>query len=147
MMAALHGILPKNKVSTKRLTRRKLQQSGQWDKWKASEWKQLDQYWNQKMFGEPCVLPPNANVLNLLWAYSIKDDGTLKARMVCNGKPSDKNTVIFGYTFAKSLDHVGARIFWATAAAKNMIVQGADASNAFAEAQAPKIPLYVSLST
>ena len=143
MMAALHGILPKNKVSTKRLTRRKLQQSGQWDKWKASEWKQLDQYWNQKMFGEPCVLPPNANVLFLLWAYSIKDDGTLKARMVCNGKPSNKNTVIFGYTFAKSLDHVGARIFWATAAAKNMIVQGADASNAFAEAQAPKIPLYV----
>ena len=95
------------------------------------------------MFGEPCILPPNANVLNVLWAYSIKDDGTLKARMVCNGKLSNKNTVIFGYTFAKSLDHVGSRIFWATAAAKNLIVQGADASNAFAEAKAPKIPLYV----
>ena len=66
---------------------------------------------------------------------------------VCNGKPSNKNTVIFGYTFAKMLDHVGSRIFWATAASKNFIVRGADASNAFAEAQAPKIPLYVRVDT
>ena len=143
MIAALHGILPKNKMKSKRLTRKKLQNSQQWDKWKSAEWKQLDQYWDQKMFGKPCPLPPNANVLNLLWDYRIKDDGTYKARMVCNGRPSNKNTVVFGYTYAKSLDHVGARIFWAAAAAKNLIVQGADASNAFAEADAPKHPLYV----
>ena len=41
------------------------------------------------------------------------------------------------------LDHVGSRIFWAATAAKNFIVRGADASNAFAEAPPPKIPLYV----
>ena len=63
--------------------------------------------------------------------------------MVCNGRPSNKNTVVFGYMYAKSLDHVGARIFWAAAATKNFYVQGADASNAFAEAKAPEIPLYV----
>jgi hypothetical protein len=63
--------------------------------------------------------------------------------MVCNGKPSNKNMAIFGYTYAKSLDHVGSRIFWAAAASKNFVVRGADASNAFAEADAPKIPLYV----
>ena len=95
------------------------------------------------MFVNPCPLPLNANVLNLLWDYRIKDNGTYKARMVCNGRPSNKNTVVFGYTYAKSLDHVGVRIFWATAAAKNLIVQGADASNAFAEADPPKHPLYV----
>jgi hypothetical protein len=66
--------------------------------------------------------------------------------MVCNGKPSNKNTVIFGYTYAKSLDHVGSRVFWATATAKNFVVRGADASNAFAEADAPKIPLYVRMN-
>ena len=143
IIAALHGILPKNKLHSKRLTRLKLKNSKQWDKWKESEWKQLDQYWDQKMFGHPCPLPPNANVLNLLWDYRIKDDGTYKARMVCNGKPSNKNTVVFGYTYAKSLDHVGSRIFWATVAAKNLVVQGADASNAFAEADGPKFPLYV----
>ena len=143
MIAALHGILPKNQVKSKRLTRKKLKNSDQWDIWKKAEWKQLDQYWGQKMFGNPCPLPPNANVLNLLWDYRIKDDGTYKARMVCNGRPSNRNTVVFGYTYAKSLDHVGTRIFWATAAAKNLVVQGADASNAFAEADAPKHPLFV----
>lgn len=143
IMATLHGILPKSKMKSKRLTRNKLKNTPQWNQWKMSEWKQLDQYWEQKMFGEPCILPPNANVLSLLWCYNVKDDGTLKARMVCNGKPSDHNTVIFGYTYAKSLDHVGSRIFWAAAATKNFYVQGADASNAFAEAKAPEIPLYV----
>jgi hypothetical protein len=49
------------------------------------EWKQLDQYHGQGMFGEPCNLPPGANVLNLLWYYNVKEDGHLKARMVCNG--------------------------------------------------------------
>ena len=142
-IAVLHGILPKNKVKTKRLTRKKLQSSAKWSTWKAAEWKQLQQYWGQKMFGHPCPLPPNANVLNLLWDYRIKDDGTYKARMVCNGRPSNKNTVIFGYTYAKSLDHVGSRVFWAVAAAKNYIVLGADASNAFAEADPPRHPLYV----
>ena len=45
------------------------------------------------------------------------------------------------------LDHVGSRIFWGTVAAKNLIVRGADASNAFAEASAPDIPLYVRVDT
>ena len=143
LIASIHGILPKNKVPSKRLTRTKLKNSDQWSKWKLSEWKQLDQYWQQNMFGDPCPLPPNANVLNLIWDYRIKDDGTYKARMVCNGKPSNKNTVVFGYTYAKSLDHVGSRIFWSSIAAKNFVVQGADASNAFAEADGSKFPLYV----
>ena len=56
---------------------------------------------------------------------------------------SNKNTVIFGYTYAKALDQVGAKIFWSSVAVKNMIVRGADASNAFAEADPPKIPLFV----
>ena len=142
-MQKLQGILPKSKMRGKRLTRKKLQQSKDWDKWKLSEWIQVDQYYGQKMFGEPCPLPPGANVLNLLWCYDVKTDGRLKARMVCNGQPSNKNTVIFGYTYAKSIDHVGSRVFWAAVASKNFIVRGADASNAFAEANAPKIPLYV----
>ena len=140
---AAKAILPKNKRKSTRLTRRKLKMLDNWDEWKQSEWKQLDQYENQDTFGEPCKLPSGANVLDLLWTYNIKDDGRLKARCVCNGKPSNKNTAIFGYTFAKMLDHVGSRIFWAAVAAKNFIVRGADASNAFAEAEAPKIPLYV----
>ena len=70
-----------------------------------------------------------------------------KARCVCNGQPKFKGTVIFGYTFAKMLNRVGSRIFWGTVASKNLIVRGADASNAFAEAKAPDIPLYVRVDT
>lgn len=87
--------------------------------------------------------------MDLLWTYLIKDPvnatnlPTKKARCVCNGKPSNKNTVIFGHTFAKMLDHVGSRIFWAATAAKNFIVIGADAPNEFAEAPPAKIQLYV----
>jgi hypothetical protein len=73
----------------------------------------------------------------------MKVDGMSKARCVYNGRPSNKNTAIFGHTFAKSLDQVGSRFLWVTAAPKNMTVRGADASNAFAEADAPKISLYV----
>ena len=108
-----------------------------------SEFKQLQQYEDQDTFGIPCPLLPNANCLNLLWAYSIKTDGTLKARCVCNGQPSNKKTAIFCYTYTKALDQVRAKIFWASTASKNMIVRGADASNAFAEADPPKIPLYI----
>jgi dUTP pyrophosphatase len=146
LIKQLKEILPKSKVRGRRLTRKKLKQSKEWEQWKLAEWQQLDQYYGQQMFGEPCKLPPGANVLNLLWCYDVKTDGRLKARMVCNGRPSNRNTVIFGYTYAKSLDHVGSRVFWAAAAAKNFIVRGADASNAFAEADAPKIPLYVRIN-
>lgn len=149
ILRLIKGILPKNKRRSTRLTRRKLQIQPDWEDWKKSEWKQLDQYDDQGTFSKPCYLPPNANVLDLLWTYHVKDPVNLvdpptkKARCVCNGKPSNKNTVIFGHTFAKMLDHVGSRIFWASVAAKNFIVRGADASNAFAEAPPPKIPLYV----
>ncbi len=144
---AAKAILPKNKRKSSRLTRRKLKVQDDWNDWKASEIKQLDQYEDQDTFGKPCRLPDGANVLDLLWTYMVKDDGRKKARCVCNGKPSNKNTAVFGYTFAKMLDHVGSRIFWAAAATKNYVVRGADASNAFAEADAPKIPLYVRIDT
>ena len=137
------AILPKNKRSSNRLTRRKLKNMDCWPEWQKSEHKQLDQYHTQQMFGQPCQLPIGANVLDLLWTYLIKTDGTKKPRCVCNGQPKFKGTVIFGYTFAKMLDQVGSRIFWGTVAAKNLIVCGADASNAFAEANAPDIPLFV----
>ena len=75
----------------------------------------------------------------------IKDDGTHKARCVCNGRPNNPGTVTWGYTYAKALDHVGNRIFWSICALQNYVVRGSDASNAFAEADPPKAPLYVTI--
>jgi deoxyuridine 5'-triphosphate nucleotidohydrolase len=129
----------------KKLTRRFLKQQDDWDDWIKSERKQLNQYEDQGTFGSPCKQPPNSNVLPLLWTYLIKDCGTKKARCVCNGSPKMKGTVTLGDTYASSLDQTGSRIFWAATAINNYITIGADASNAFAEAPAPKAPLYVTI--
>ena len=126
-----------------RLNRKMLLQQDDWPDWKASENKQLDAYATQDMFGEPCELPPDSNVLPLLWTYLVKVDGTKKARCVCNGSPKRKGTVTLDETYAGSLEHTGSRIFWALTAMKNYVAVGADVSNAFAEAGAPKAPLYV----
>ena len=138
------GIIPKGRRRGAKLTRRKLQQRDDWQDWRKSEDKQLDQYELQQMFEEPCLPPPGANILPFLWTYLVKDDGTKKARCVCNGAPS-KGTITLGPTYAGSLDQTGARIFWAAAANFNMKVYGADVSNAFAEAPPPVAPLYITV--
>ena len=74
VLRTLQGILPKSKIRSKKLTQKKLQNSVNWDKWKLSEWQQLDQYFGQKMFSDPYPLPPDANALSLLWCYDIKSD-------------------------------------------------------------------------
>ena len=142
---AAQGILPKSKSRKNKLTRRKLKllPDTEWAIWLESEHKQLQQYEDQQTFGKPCPLPPGANCLPLLWTYLKKDDGRSKARLVCNGAPSKKGSVTLGQTYAAALEQSGNRIFWAAAAARNMVVYGADASNAFAEAPPPKAPLYV----
>ena len=127
----------------KKLTRRYLKTLSNWNEWKKSENTQLELYAKQNMFKSPVACPPNANVLHLIWAYRIKDDGTLKARCVCNGNPKRKGTVTLDHTYAACLAQTGSRIFWALSAVQGLLVVGADASNAFAEAPAPKAPLYV----
>ena len=62
---------------------------------------------------------------------------------MCNGNPRRKGTVTLAHTFAACLEQPGSRTFWEIVAFFNMLVIGADASNAFAEAPAPKAPLYV----
>ena len=144
-LKTLRGFLPKSKQRSTKLTRRKLQKLDNWQTWQASEWKQLQQYEDQQTFGPPGSLPDKANCLNLLWTYMVKDDGTHKARCVCNGRPQNPGTVTWGETYAKALDQVGNRIFWSVVALRNYIVRGSDASNAFAEADPPKAPLYVTI--
>ena len=129
----------------KKLTRRYLQKQIDWLDWFKSEHKQLNQYEEQSTFGKPEPYPIGANLLNLLWTYLVKDDGTKKARCVCNGSPKMSGTVTLGETYAASLDQTAARIFWASAAIRNFVVIGADASNAFAEAPPPQAPLYVTI--
>ncbi len=102
----------------------------------------LNSYHQQGMFGTPIEAPSNVNIHHMLWRYSVKMDGTRKARMVCNGSPR-QGTITLGHTFANSVDAASERLFWAVVAQKGLIAFGADVSNAFAEAPPPVHPLYM----
>ena len=128
-----------------RLTRAFLKRQSDWMDWALSEFKQLNQYHAQGMFGAPTSRPPQCNVLPLIWTYLIKSDGTKKARCVCNGSPSRRGSVTLAHTYAAALDQSGARTFWAITALHNYSAYGADATNAFAEAPPPTAPLYVTI--
>ena len=128
-----------------RLTRAYLKKQPDWNEWQLSKYTQLNSYHSQGMFGEPTPRPPNCNVLPLIWTYTVKANGTKKARCVCNGSPRQKGTVTLDHTYAAALEQSGARLFWSLASITNSIVIGADATNAFAEVPAPKAPLYVTI--
>jgi len=121
-----------------RLTRRYLQTTPEWEQWSASERQQHDKYELQNMFGQPQPPPSQATILNFVWTYVIKLDGNRKARATCDGSKRAGKAVTLAETFAACVDQTSVRIFWATAALQNMLVIGADAGNAFAEAPPPK---------
>ena len=135
-----------NKMVKNALTRAKLLKQPDWSKWEQSEFLQLDQYERQNMFGRPGPIPddvPNPSILPMIWVYIIKVDGRYKARCVANGAPHLKGSLTLAQTYAACLEQSGCRIFWALSAAKNKIIFGADAANAFAEAPPPKSRLWL----
>ena len=126
-----------------KLTRKYLMKQKDWLDWKMSEFKQLQQYEQQQMFGPPEPRPSKANILSLLWTYLVKADGTKKSRCCCNGNPGRKGSITLALTYAACVEQPAQRIYWAIVATEGYIAIGADASNAFAEAPPPKAPLYV----
>jgi len=136
-------IPPADSELAQSFTKRQLLKRDDWPDWERSQYKQLDQYWDQGMFSEPLPLPHNANALHMLWRFNLKVCSTKKSRMVCNGSPHQKGTVTIGHTYANALDAASERLFWAIVAGENLIAVGADVSNAFAEAPGPKAPLYM----
>ena len=105
---------------------------------------QLDQYDTQNMFGLPVVVESNETVFNLVWLYGIKTvDGRKKARCTCDGFTRSGQVRVLDETYANCVDQTSACLFYGIAAAENMIVYGADVSNAFAEAPPPKQGFYI----
>mmetsp|Transcript_29198 Transcript_29198/g.41778 ORF Transcript_29198/g.41778 Transcript_29198/m.41778 type:complete len:582 (+) Transcript_29198:2850-4595(+) len=123
-------------------TKKQLLKRDDWSDWEMGQFKQLYMYWNQGMFSNPLPLPKNSNALRMLWRFNLKACGTKKSRMVCNGSPK-QGAVTLGHTYANALDAASERLFWAIVANEGLIAIGADVSNAFAEAPAPKAPLFL----
>ena len=127
-----------------KLTRGVLLKQSDWEDWQNSEFLQLDQYELQGMFGEPVLVRDGNAVFNLVWTYAIKEvDGRKKARCTCDGSTRGGQVRVLDYTYANSTDHTCSRLFYAIAAAENLVLFGADVSNAFAEAPPPKQGFYI----
>ena len=127
-----------------KLTRQILLQQDDWGEWRESEFTQLDQYAKQHMFGDPCPVQKKSAIFNLIWTYVVKElDGRKKARCTCDGSSRGGQVRVLDHTFANSIDQTGSRIFYAVSAAENLLVFGADVSNAFGEAPPPKQGFYI----
>jgi hypothetical protein len=127
-----------------KLTRGKLVNRDNWSAWQGSEYLQLDQYDAQGMFGDPVAAGDDAAIFHLVWTYVIKaQDGCKKAQCVCDGSSRSGSVQVLNETYANCVDQTSSRLFYAIAVAENLLVFGADVSNAFAEAPPPKQGFYV----
>ena len=127
-----------------KLTRGKLLQQSDWNDWQESEYLQLNQYNSQGMFGNPVTTKYGDAIFHLVWTYNIKAvDGRKKARCVCDGSTRSGKVLVLAETYANCVEQTSSRLFYAIAAAENLLVFGADVSNAFAEAPSPKQPFFI----
>jgi hypothetical protein len=127
-----------------KLTCGKLLRQDDWSDWQTSDFLQLNQYDAQVMFGSHEAVESNEAIFNLVWSYGIKAvDGRKKARCMCDESPHLGQVCILNKTYANCVDQTSACLFYGIAGAENLIVYGADVSNAFAEAPPPKQGFYI----
>ncbi len=106
-----------------KLTRGKLLRQDDWADWQESEYLQLNQYDSQGMFGDPVAVDDDAAVFHLVWTYAIKAlDRRKKARCVCDGSSRSGSVQILDETYANCVDQTSSRLFYAIAAAENMLI-------------------------
>ena len=127
-----------------RLIRRKLLNQDDWSDWQGSEYPQLDQYNAQGMFGKPVAVTQEDAVFHLVWTYAVKAiNGRKKACCVCDGSTHLGMVRILAKTYANCVDQTSSCLFYAISAAKNMLISGADVSNAFVKAPPPKQGFFI----
>ena len=127
-----------------KLTRGKLLKDKEWTVWQGSEYKQLDQYEEQGMFGTPTKVDDKGAIFNLVWTYVIKElDNRKKARCTCDGSTRAGQVRVLDYTYANCVDQTSSRLFYGACAAEDLLIFGADVSNAFAEAPPPRQGFYI----
>ncbi len=127
----------------KHLTQGKLLKQQDWHDGQDSDFLQLDQYFTQGMFGNPCAVTFDNAVFYLVWMYNIKAYDGRKARCTCDGSPQSGMVHIFNKTYANCIKQTSLRLFYVILAAENLLIYGADVSNAFAEAPLPKQGFFI----
>ncbi len=96
------------------------------------------------MFGDPVASGDDDAIFHLVWTYVIKAlDGRKKAQCVCDGSTRSGSVQVLNKTYANCVNQTSSRLFYAVAAAINLLVFGADVSDPFAEAPPPKQGFYI----
>lgn len=124
-------------------TRRKLKRLPNWKEWLQAESKQLDSMAKQEMYGPPVHPPPGAIILRQHWNYSIKSDGTRKARNCCDGSPRAAPELKLANTYSSCIEQPIMRLFFAICANEGYSVIKVDATNAYANSPPPDQPTFV----
>jgi Reverse transcriptase (RNA-dependent DNA polymerase)./Integrase core domain. len=123
------------KTTSSQFTRKQLMQRDDFASWREAEYKQLDTHESDGMFGKPCPRPRNAIVLRSIWSYSLKRDGTRKARNCGDGRPlRDDHCRRLESVYTACVSQVGVKIFFALSALLNYVIFDLDAVNAFGQA-------------
>jgi hypothetical protein len=127
-----------------KLTCGKLLKGPNWTDWQNSEYFQLNQYHAQGLFVDPTLVAADAAVFHTVWTYNIKAlDLRKKARCVCDGSPRAGDAIILDETYTNCVDQTSSRLFYGISAAENLLIYGADVSNAFGKAPPPKQGFYI----
>jgi hypothetical protein len=124
-------------------TRRKLKRLPNWNEWLQAESKQLDSMAKQEMYGPPVHPPPGAIILRQHWNYSIKSDGTRKARNCCDGSPRAAPELNLANTYSSCIEQPIMRLFFAICAKEGYFVIKVDATNAYANSPPPDQATFV----
>jgi hypothetical protein len=99
---------------------------------------------HRTFFGEPTLASDEDAIFYLGWTYTLKAvDGCKKACCVCNASTGSGLVLILAEIYANCIEQASSRLFYAIAAGENLLVFGADVSNAFAEAPPPKQPFFI----
>jgi hypothetical protein len=126
------------------LTRGQLLKQDDWVDWQESEYLQLNQYWDQGCLGMPTTVDKDNAIFHLVWTYNIKAvDGQKKARCICNRSSCSGLVKVLDKVYANCINQTSSRLFYAVAAAENLLVFGSDICNTFAEAPPPKQGFYI----
>ena len=124
-------------------TRRKLKGLPNWIDWQVFEFKQLDSMAKQEMYGTPQLPPKDAIILRQHWNYSLKSDGTRKARNCCDGSPRAAPQLKLANTYSSCIEQPCMRMFFALCAYEGFIALKVDATNAYANSPPPGQPTFV----
>ena len=91
------------------------------------------------MFGAPVTASLDLVVFNLVWSYILKElSKHRKARYTCNGSTRAGQVRVLNHTYANCVDHISSQLLYAVAVMGNLLIYGANITNAFGEALPPK---------